>query len=88
MDSRPKPKEGIETLLQLFEHNVKEGPNDPFLGTRPKNGDGTFGPYQWLSYADVDASKSNLARGLMLHDLCPEVGEENFRFCGIWAKNR
>ena len=24
----------------------------------------------------------------MTLDLCPEVGDEGFRFCGIWSKNR
>ena len=24
----------------------------------------------------------------MLEDLCPLIGEEGFRFCGIWSKNR
>jgi long-chain acyl-CoA synthetase len=38
----------------------------------------------------VNENQENLARGLMLKDLCPEVGEgdDKFRFCGIWCKNR
>ena len=45
MEARPPGKEGVDTMLKLFEENVKQGANDPFLGTRAKNADGTFGAY-------------------------------------------
>ena len=99
MRSRPPPegKEDIKTLLDLFNKNVEEGKDDPFLGTRYKiDADaakgspnyGAYGPYQWKTYGEVSEAKSNLAKGLMTLDACPEVGDEGFRFCGIWAKNR
>jgi long-chain acyl-CoA synthetase len=57
------------------------------LGTREKNVDGSFGPYRWQTYGEVDTNKANLARGLAMLDLCPEI-EGGFKFCGIWSKNR
>jgi hypothetical protein len=44
---------GCETFLDYFEHNVKERPNDTFLGYRPKAPDGTFGPYNWITYQET-----------------------------------
>ena len=49
MRDRPAPQEGIKTLLDLFNRNVEEGKNDPFLGTRTKNDpedpEKGYGPY-------------------------------------------
>ena len=53
LEGQPTPFEGVETLLDLFEKNVAESPGEPFLGTRIKNPDGTFGAYAWQSYSDV-----------------------------------
>ena len=45
LDARPKPVEGIDTLLDLFNKNLKEGKDEAFLGTREKLQDGKFGEY-------------------------------------------
>ena len=87
LDAAPKPKDGIHTLLDLFQKNVDDGKDDAFLGTREKLPDGKFGKYIWQSYGEVDVNKRNLAKGLMSLQLCPEK-DDGFKFCGIWAKNR
>ena len=87
LDARPRPKEDVKTMLDLFQKNVDEAKDDPFLGTREKLADGRYGKYVWQSYGEVDVNKRNLARGLMSLELCPSQ-EDGFRFCGIWAKNR
>ena len=87
LDARPKPIEGIDTLLDIFNKNLKEGKDEPFLGTREKLQDGKFGEYIWQTYGEVDVNKKNLAKGLMSLELCPQQ-EDGFKFCGIWAKNR
>ena len=84
----PRPRKGVgETVLELFEANVADMPNEPYLGFRPKKADGTFAEYTWLTYSEVDKNAKNLARGLMLEALVPK-GEDGFNFCGIWSKNR
>ena len=45
LDSYPSVCPGYETLLQIFERNLKENPDAPFLGSRVKQTDGSFGEY-------------------------------------------
>jgi len=77
-------------LLKLFKANVEQWGDDPFLGTRQKDAAGNAGPYTWQTYKEVNEKAVNLARGLMLNEMCPEIrdGDKTFRFCGIWSKNR
>lgn len=37
----------VNSILDLFLNQVKARPNHPYLGTRAKNADGTFGNYEW-----------------------------------------
>jgi len=46
----PPHRKGCYTFLDYFELHVKERPNDPYLGSRVKIDDKTFGAYEWLSY--------------------------------------
>jgi len=86
----PAPREGIDTLMKAFKDGVRRHPHRNFLGTRPRLEGETYGPYQWLTWGDVDKNVSNLARGMMKLSLCPEFEAENkkWRFVGIWARNR
>jgi hypothetical protein len=58
--------------MKAFQDSVRTHPNKHFLGTRVKNADGTFGAYQWLSYAEVNTNVTNLARGIKKLDFCPD----------------
>jgi len=60
MEARP----GIDTLMNAFLDCVRSHPDKHFLGTRHKNDDGTFGAYDWLTYADVNRNITNLALGI------------------------
>lgn len=53
MDEQPPYIEGCYTYLDYFERHVNTRPNDSFLGYRPKQADGSFGPYDWISYKQV-----------------------------------
>ena len=49
-----------DTLFKVYRRNVKEQPNQSFLGTRYPTGQNDdkgkpiFGEYQWQTYAEVD----------------------------------
>ena len=63
------------------------------MGTRRDNQDGTFGAYEWQTYADVHVMYEEIAKGckaLQLLESIEGVTEDNhaWSFCGIWAKNR
>lgn len=83
-----------DTLLKLFKRNVAALPNEKFLGTRESlpavNGKPQFGEYIWKSNADVNKICENLSRGLMEMGLITETEGEGrqWKFCGIWMKNR
>ena len=82
---------GVTTLLQVFESNVADNPDAPFLGCRKKQEDGSFGEYEWISRQEADTKAKSLARGLEAGGFCPEVDAEEgkkIRFCGLWSKNR
>lgn len=88
MNAEPRP--GINTIMKAFKDGVRRHPNKNFLGTRPPIDKETFGPYQWLTWTEVDTNVTNLARGIMKMNFCPEHEAEGrqWRFVGIWARNR
>ena len=45
---------GMTDLKTIFETNAKSHPNKPFLGTRERLPDQTFGAYQWKTYQEVN----------------------------------
>ena len=63
------------------------------MGSRVRNVDGTCGQYEWMSYKQVYDLSEGIARGILDLDICPvlenitEEGRE-WRFAGIWSKNR
>ena len=77
----------------MFVDAVRQYPNRNFLGTRPPQPDGTFGPYEWMTYQEVFNIYEEIARGargLNLFRTIEGINEDgkDWAFCGIWSKNR
>ena len=91
MEEIPLQNEECNTLLKHFKRHVAQTPDKAFLGTRtpPTTEGGEFGPYQWITYKEVDHATEMLARGMRHYNLAPQIeGEGKMqRICGIWAKN-
>lgn len=49
----PHPDHGIQTLYDCLESSVVKYSSEPFLGTRQKLKDGSYGPYQWITFNEV-----------------------------------
>jgi long-chain acyl-CoA synthetase len=74
---------------------VRDCPDEGFLGQREKvtdaeTGHEVLGDFKFMTYAEVDEKVTNLAKGIMSENLCPELEAEGkmWRFAGVWAKNR
>ena len=83
----------IKSIIGCFYKTVAEKPNRRFLGTRPKLQDGTFGPYEWMTFQQVFTIYEEIAKGaaeLNLFRTIEGINEDNktWAFCGIWSKNR
>ena len=81
---------GCETYLELFEHQVKTRKDHPFLGSRIKQEDGSFGGYEWQTYGEIEKVAQQIAKGTKTLKLSVETEGDGrkWRFVGIWAKNR
>lgn len=89
----PELQTPTKDIIGVFLKQVAERPNSRLFGTRAKNEDGSFGAYEWMSYADVNVAYEEIAKGskaLGLFEVIPGVNEDgkDWRFAGIWAKNR
>ena len=62
-NSLPELDSEFQSINQVFESTVKKYPNRPFLGQRPQLEDGTFGPYEWMTYQRVYDIHVEIARG-------------------------
>ena len=83
----------VKSIVGAFVETARQKPNNRFLGTRHKNEDGTFGQYEWQTYADILEKYEAIARGskaLELLEPIPGINEDGkqWAFCGIWSKNR
>ena len=82
----------VQTLQDLYLRTFKENSNNKCLGTRTKLEDGTFGPYVFKPYYEVKAICDKVGSAIMNKDLAPmehdDLSGEDFRFVGIFAKNR
>jgi long-chain acyl-CoA synthetase len=89
-----KDYQGMTTLKQIFDKNVKEVPEKPFLGTRDRKfnekGEVEFGEYKWKNYSTVHKESLDVANYLITKGLCPTVktADGDFKFISIYAKNR
>ena len=82
-----------KSLIEAFYQSKDRFANRPFLGTRPPQPDGSFGPYEWMTYARVFEVYEEIAKGskiLNLFQNIPGINEDGkeWAFCGIWSKNR
>jgi long-chain acyl-CoA synthetase len=85
------PIEGTTTLLEAFIAGAHKNKDRPCLGTRTVPSDGSFGPYQWKSYKEVDQLAMDLSRGFMKLNLCSFAYDHDgtpAKLIGIYCKNR
>jgi len=66
-----------DNLVELIENSVAKYPNNPFFGTKNKNGE-----YEWVTYGEVGKRVDNLRAGLA------GIGIEKGDAVGIIANNR
>lgn len=78
---------GARTLYENFKYAARTFPNKPYLGTREKMPDGTFGNYNWVTYDDVNRRVEKIGWGLASLGL-GEKDENGHSFLGIYSKNR
>lgn len=78
------PFEGVDTILEAFERNVKRIPDAEFLGTRVDD------HYEWLTFKQVKRNAFNFAAGCAKLELIPSVKADgkDWRFMAIQSKNR
>jgi len=66
---------------------VNRIPDELFLGTRDFKQEG--GPYVWKTWAQIDRIAKDLAQGMRVLNLLPEIENEGiWKFMGIYSKNR
>ena len=65
------------TVWDLFQRQVSNRGNTPFLGSRHKTGafdekmTPVFGPYEWLTFNQINITAKRLAAGIQELNLCP-----------------
>jgi long-chain acyl-CoA synthetase len=78
----------VQTYHDAFEVAVKKRPNARCLGSRawdPRTG--TFGNFEWMTYADTALRRKNFGAGLV--ELHKKVGVTAEKYAvGIWCQNR
>ena len=79
------PAPGIVNLHQNFMHGVSTRPTAPCLGSRVRE-DGSVGPYEWQTYAQVASRVEAVAAGLWKLD-CVPMAPDGRRFLGFFLKN-
>ncbi len=72
----------IKTLRQSFQMSVARNRNNPFLGTRERLTDGSFGGYQWKSFGEVSDLVDSLVGGMSTLNLKPKAS------VGLFSINR
>jgi long-chain acyl-CoA synthetase len=87
------PGANITTLLHIFERGHMLNKNNPLLGTRIRNKDGTLGKYTWKTWDQVFRMAVFLAKGISKLELCPlQVNPDgdgiDMKFLGIFSRNR
>jgi long-chain acyl-CoA synthetase len=91
--------EGSETVRNCYDiflnGKTSSGDEAPCLGYRPALEGGNFGPYNWLSYGEVDKRARAVGSGLINLGLVPEITFEDesqqggkWKFLCCYSKNR
>jgi long-chain acyl-CoA synthetase len=73
--------DGAATLLEIFEASVVKHPDRPCLGWRLISGDGSAGPYKFLTYAQTRQKARELASALA------QVGVQRGSKIGVYGAN-
>ena len=73
--------EGARGLFEVFSASATRRPDSNCLGYRPRNADGTVGPYAWISYGEALKQAADL--GAALH----ATGLQKGGRCSIFAQN-
>lgn len=50
MNAIPAIDTPVKSVVEIFYNSVKKYGNNKLFGTRPKLADGSFGPYEWMTY--------------------------------------
>lgn len=77
----PADKVDFATLFELFDKSAAKYPNNPCLGKREKQQDGTVGPFVFKSYAEVAKDVASAASGLRA------LGVEPQQRVGVFGAN-
>jgi primosomal protein N' len=59
----------------MFQHQVRDIPDEFFLGSRNPLVEGA--PYEWKTWAQVNGIVNLLAKGMKVLNLLPEISAEN-----------
>ena len=84
------PDGEAKTAYDLFQHGLKQSPEEPCVGSKKADGRG----FDWLTYSETFRRSKNLGSGFIGMGLCPviEHPEETYcqkwRFIGVLTKNR
>mmetsp|Transcript_16717 Transcript_16717/g.26998 ORF Transcript_16717/g.26998 Transcript_16717/m.26998 type:complete len:794 (+) Transcript_16717:191-2572(+) len=78
---------GMRTLYEVFRNTAENHSDRPCMGTRSVDKDGKAGPFNWLTYREVQIRAMNFAAGLMHLDVV-QPNEENHRLLGFFAVNQ
>ncbi|EAY04705.1 AMP-binding enzyme family protein [Trichomonas vaginalis G3] len=71
----------VETMPDLIKTSAGKWPDEPAVGERAKNPDGTMGEYKWLPYRDFYQQVLAFGRGLL------EMGLKRGDHIGIYSSN-
>ena len=63
---------GCSSLYEIFERSCSKYPNNPLLGERLKNEDGSVSDYKWMTYREVKEKVVALGSGLLSEGLSPQ----------------
>jgi long-chain acyl-CoA synthetase len=79
------------TLQDIYDRNVREYPNEPFLGTRQRNAStGELADFTYKTWAEMDVITKKLGSGIINLDLAPVLSEfedYSLRFIALYAGN-
>jgi long-chain acyl-CoA synthetase len=79
------------TLQDIYDRNVREYPNEPFLGTRQRDAStGELADFTYKTWAELDVITRKLGSGVINLDLAPALSEfedYSLRFIAMYAGN-
>ncbi|CDW89813.1 long-chain-fatty-acid--ligase 5 [Stylonychia lemnae] len=80
--------EGCKTVFEVQSKSLDKFGSNPFLGTRNNAKEGR--PYEWKTFREIYNLMEDFAKGMDSLNLSPvqEAEGKNYRFMGIFSKNR